>query len=601
MVPGPQQPFAAAIAFSAAMWSAILSQPPAAQGTATNITIGANQPAPMILGRSYYGGNRVHMVGYGEEHDDVPNPYLGIVDVFSVGGPVQGLVGTYLDFTQVSFSANNAIGFYHDHLYQYWQDGETPEGSALTPVYPGMTDWTSSHKLSGKAAWLLNARFPASGEKFGSGFPQSGAQVDGVLVWDPREDDTYAGGEGDQRWASPTDTAAFTAAKATWEWSRDPGLHALRYALGTWEGGESGGDATYSLIYGIGLPQEEIWVEDFVELANICEANGWLVNGVIFEPADKWENLKNICAAGGAEPCWRNGKLGLNLSAPGVALDTITRDDLAEGEFAVPGMLGWRDRVNAIIPEYRSSAHKWEYVASDPVRVTDWLTTDGEEKIETVRFNLVEGGGEAANQAAQLGAYTLFNRREQGPFELPIGPRLRIYGPGDRLSIAEDLAADCALALTDVKVLRRHWDPVEMRGKLTLVTDNPDKHTQALAQTGTAPPGITITPPEDLDGTASGPVPRVSDLAVEPDTGKADITWRNSELSGWSYMHVLRSTTSSVDDATSIAGDQVGALGALMAYEDTPLGADDYWWWVQVYDASDNLLSTTGPVTATVT
>ena len=45
-----------------------------------------------------------------------------------------------------------------------------------------------------------------------------------------------------------------------------------------------------------------VWlpVEDFVELANVCEANGWTCHGVIFEPGNKWENLKNILAAGGA-------------------------------------------------------------------------------------------------------------------------------------------------------------------------------------------------------------------------------------------------------------------------------------------------------------
>jgi hypothetical protein len=72
-----------------------------------------------------------------------------------------------------------------------------------------------------------------------------------------------------------------------------------------------------------------------VEWANLCDANGWTIGGAVYEAPglSKWDNLKRICQAGGAKPVWTGGLLDFVLSAPRVALDTITADDLAEGRW----------------------------------------------------------------------------------------------------------------------------------------------------------------------------------------------------------------------------------------------------------------------------
>lgn len=485
---------AAAVSVAAGIGASLTAKDPIAQGSSTEITIGANMPAPYIMGERYYGGNRVHMAGYGTERD-VPNAYLGIVDVYSVGGPINALTQTLLDFTPVTFTAGNADGYYIDHLHMDYQLGATPEADALSPHWSGLPDWDASSKLSGKAAILWNAIWTPAGKKFSSGFPQTGAVWQGVKVYDPREDSTYPGGSGTQRWAEPTDATAFTSAKATWAYSTSPALHALRYALGTWEQ-DAGGD--YRKTYGIGLPLESIIAEDFVDFANVCEDNGWECNGIIFEPADRWDNLKSILQAGGAEPCFRNGRLGLKISAPRIALDTITRDDLVDaGDIVIPAMRGYTERVNTIIPEYCSAEHKWEYVASNPVQVAEYLTEDGEEKAETLRFNCVTG----VDQAAQLGGYKLVDAREIGPIELPCSPRLRGYGPGDMLTL--DLP-EFGLGDVDCVVLRRSIEPATMVVSLTLITETEAKHAYALGLTGTSPPAITIQPPEIIDAVVGG-------------------------------------------------------------------------------------------------
>lgn len=485
---------AGAIAVAAGIGAQLTAKAPIAQGSSTEITIGANMPSPCIVGRRYYGGNRVHMEGYGNVRD-VPNSNLGIVDVYSVCGPVHALIETQLDFVPVTFTGGNADGYYVDHLHMDYQLGATPEGSALTPHWAGMADWDASSKLSGKAAILWNAIWTPAGKKFASGFPQTGAIWEGVLCYDPREDSTYPGGSGSQRWADPSDTVAFTAAKATWTYSASPALHALRYALGTWEL-DGGGD--YKKTYGIGLGWDSIIAEDFVALANVCKDNGWECNGILFEPGDRWDNLKSILQAGGAEPCFRDARLGLKINAPRISLDTITRDDLVDaGEIVIPAMRSYTDRVNTIVPEYCSPDHKWEYVASNPVQVTGYVTEDGEEKSETVRFNCVTD----VDQAAQLGGYKLVDAREIGPYELACTPRLRGYGPGDLLTV--DLP-EFGVDAIDCIILRRSIDPASMVVSLTLMSETAAKHAYALGLTGTSPPAITIQPPEIIDAVVGG-------------------------------------------------------------------------------------------------
>lgn len=489
---------ATAVSAAANVGAAVTAKRPPMQGSSTDITIGANMPSPMILGESYYGGSRVHLVGYGTEND-VPNSYLFPADIYGVGGPYEALVSTQMDFTVVPFDgAGKAIGYYSNNvLFRDYQLGLTPEPGALTPNWAGAPNWGPAYKLSGKAAIAWNARFPKDGKRFGSGFPQTGAIWRGIKLYDPRLDATYPGGAGAQRWASPADVSAFSAAKATWTYSRNPGLHALRYALGTWERDETTTNP-YKKTFGIGLDPDGIAIEDFVTLANVCDDNGWTCNGVIFEPGDKWANLKSILQAGGAEPCFRNGRLGLRINAPRVSLDTITIDDLADGENVFPAMQSYRDRLNTIIPKYREPAQKWEFVATqEPVQVTEFVTEDGEEKSEERQYNLVTN----PNQAAQLAGYDLANGREAGPIELVCKPRLRRYGPGDMLTLNIPEAGEM-FTDRDFVILNRTVDPASMTVSLTLVSENPNKHAFALGLTGTSPPAITIPGPEEADDVA---------------------------------------------------------------------------------------------------
>lgn len=483
-IPGGQAiaAIAGAVSVVANIGATVLAKKPPAKGSLSSITIGTDQPTPYLIGRTYYGGARMHQIGYGPTQDKVPNPYALIVDVYSGAGPVEGLVDAQADFVSLGVPAAGgpATGYAAGFLWGAVQRGLVPEPSALAPHYPGAPGWGASYRMSGLAAIAYSLLFDKKGKVFASGVPQLGAIWKGVKVYDPRKDSTYPGGAGAHRITS----------EATWEYSENPGLHALTYAYGRYQMGVK--------VMGVGIPADGIMLDHFVHLANVCDANGWTTGGVIFEPGSKWTNLKDILAAGGAEPAFVGGKLGLQISAPRVALDTITADDLTDGDITVGAMQGWEDRLNTLIPKYRSEPHKWEYVQStEPVTIASYVAEDGEVKQEERQLNLVQD----KDQAAQLCAYELLDRRELGEIEIVCKPRLRKYGPGDLLIV--DIA-EAGLIAQPCVVLKRSVDPANMTVSFVLRGETPGKHAFALGRTGTAPPTPAILSSEDRDDLAVG-------------------------------------------------------------------------------------------------
>jgi hypothetical protein len=499
-IPGPHQPIAAAVAVTASIGAAVTATKPPAQGSTTEITIGADQATPMMLGDTYSPGARVLQKGYGGTVGKVTNPYAGIADVYSAGGPIAGIDQVLVDFEEVTFDeGDEAQGFLDDYFYRRLSLGDVPQATALTGHWGPVPGFGADATMSGLAHVLYSLEFDPRGKRFSSGVPQLGVRGRGVATWDPRADSTQAGGLGPQRWADPADTAAFDAARLTWIYTARPGLHGLRYALGTWERDPRVPGSRYQLRFGVGMPLDQIVVEDFCALETICEANGWEVSALIYEPGDKWANLKRILEAGGAEPCWKGGRLGVKMTAPRVSLDTITRDDLASGDIRAQGAAGWRDVINAVIPKAKSPDHKWELQQSTEIVVPELVAQDGEKKPREIPFETVK----VATQAAQLAAYKLWGSREFGPLDVPILPRLRRYNGGDRLTLHPDIVEDLGVPHGEVVVVQRAWNALTMTGTLTVIGETAAKHAHALAQIGAFPPPIGLTGPEERDGAAA--------------------------------------------------------------------------------------------------
>lgn len=467
---------AGTIAGVAALGAQLLTKPPPARGSITQVTVASDPPQPYLMGESYFGGVLRHDAGYGATLKKVPNPYRGMVIVYSGCGPLEALVEPQVDFTTIG-------AYYSGFLALASQLGAAPESAALVPPLSApMPGWSNSSKLSGQASILWNFKFDKDGKVFSSGLPVLGAVWKGVKVYDPRLDSTYPGGSGAQRIAN----------EATWTWSDNPALHALAYAYGRHQNGV--------LVMGVGLSVEAIRVADFVTLANVCEANGWRLSGVISEPGDRWANLKEILSAGAAEPVFAGGLLSLRIRAPHVALDTITAADLTDASVSITAMQSYRDRLNTVVPKYRSPAHNWELVSATQVQVSTYLAEDGEEMVEELAWGLVRD----VDQATQLAAYRLVEGRELGPITLTCGPRLRAFRPGECLAL--DLPEQ-GLSL-DAIILTREVDPATMAVTFTLVGESAAKHAYALGRTGTPPPtpalGQTAEERDTLVAAASG-------------------------------------------------------------------------------------------------
>lgn len=452
---------------------------PPARGSPNLITIGANQPMPIVLGETYVGGNKVHEVGYGGLVAKVENPYKFEAIVHSGCGPVESFTGLYADFEPVPLSGTAATGYFSGFLYADQQLGARTEADALVPNWSGAPSWGISHKLSGYAATGLSLKFDKDGKIFASGEPQWGVTLKGVKAYDARLDSTYPGGSGPQRINN----------RSTWAYSENPGVIGATYAYGWFDNGNKQG--------GIGMPVEGIDMARWVEFANICDANEWKCGGVVYEPGSRWDNLKDICAAGGGEPYFDRHLLGVNYNAPRVSLDTITVDDVADEGFTVASGRTWRERLNTIAPKYRSGAHKWEYVPSTDVSVAAYITDDGEEKREEITWNLVQD----KDQVAQLAAYELVNSREIGQIDISCKPRLMRYTVGDMLTF--DLPGTVIHGLNAVIIRPPAIDPVTGQVNLTMVGETDSKHAFALGKTSTAPPVPSLVGSETLDNTSA--------------------------------------------------------------------------------------------------
>lgn len=454
-----------------------VKKPVRTQGAVTERLIGANNPLPYIMGRFYSGGLQCHDVAWGGKVDKVQNPYRFVAAAHSACGPVDAIEALLVDRQTVSFSGTSALGYYAGFLYADTQLGARPESDALAPHWSGTPNWGSDYKLSGFAAVGWSLKFDKDGKVFTGNLPELGAVVRGVKVYDPRLDSTFPGGSGSCR----------VDDESTWVYSTNPALHAGSYAYGRWMNGE--------LIFGVDMG-DAVDFGAVAAWANLCDANGWTIGGQIFEPGDKWNNLKLIAQAGGGEPVLANGVITFRWQAARTALDIIGRDDLADGTLESTANQSWSARINTARPKYMSEAHSWSMVQADAIAVTDFVTADGEEKAEELTFEKVTD----KDQAAELALYDIWQRREPGPFVLSAGARLAAYRPGDALT----LDADCELWPTDLLcvVTRRSVDPATGQVDLELVGETTAKHAAVLGATATAPAVPPLPAIGDVDEAA---------------------------------------------------------------------------------------------------
>jgi hypothetical protein len=452
--------------------AAVTTKAPAAVagGSQTEFTADPQAGVPYAIGRTGTAGNLIFRRAADGWSENTPNDLQDIVAVFSLG-PIDAYESFTSDKVAISFDgAGNAIGEFKDKMFQRRQLGLTPEASVLTVpagASASPSGWTSQHKLSGLAAAMWRLRYDSKQRFFQNGVPNPMWVARWVKTYDPRKDSTYPGGSGSHRWND----------EATWEWSECPYLHALTWCIGRHQNGKR--------VAGLGAKIDRIIVSDFVEGANISDANGWKVGGVVYtRPDTKWNVLKQMLQAGAGKPTRVGARIGCMVNAPRVSLATIRNADII-GDASAAGTQRMRDRINTVTPRYRSEAHDWEIVPGKPIAVAEHIAEDGDERSREITYHLCQ----SADQAATLARYDIEESREFGPIKIPLKPAWLNYKAGDCLTLETD-----EIAAEKVLLLRRSIDPATGSPTFEMQSETDGKHPFALGQVGYPPPTASIDP-----------------------------------------------------------------------------------------------------------
>jgi len=467
------------------------------QGSATSFQTNPQSGLPYAMGRTRMSGLRIYANTNTRPGYTKFNDLLWFGALLSIGGQIDSIEKFTADNEVVSFDASgNAIGTYHDYQAQKIHTGGSPMASALALSLGGGTapGWTSQHKLSGitHAMWCL--RYNKQGEMYGAGAPEPAWIGKWVKVYDPRLDSTYPGGSG----------ACRALQESTYVWSDNPGLHALTWALGRWQNGER--------TCGIGAPIANIRVAEFVECANVCEANGWKVGGVEWTTDSKWDTLKRILQAGGARPTQTAAMIGCLVNMPRTAIATIQSYHLHDG-LSIAATKTRRERISSVIPRYVDEDSDWSVISGTAITVPEYVTADRGKRTKEIDFPLVQVfSGAEAKQPGQLAAYEIVNNREAGPWTITTGPEWIGLKTGDvvDLNVPEE-----GLDNQPVLILQRGINPATGKVTFTVETETHAKHAFALGQSTTppapwSPSAPDLKPPAPIEtewavtGTTSG-------------------------------------------------------------------------------------------------
>lgn len=538
-------------------------------------------PNAVAMGRvGGVAGFIAHRAAYGPT-----NRYQSLVTTVSLG-PIRGNWTVKFDDETTTFGTNNVAtnGAHAGELWCQFRLGVQPETAHTSPTgldaSATLPDWSSDHKMSGKATYLATFKENSKLTEYRGGLPKPSLEFDGGYVYDPRLDSTYPGGSGSCRLATPS----------TWVWSEDPCIWALNWAIGRWAG--NNGSGVYGVPYqsklmaGIGATLDGIDVAALVNAANVSEANGWKVSAWPTTKDGAHEVYRALLQAGGALPARNAGRIScITRGEVQSSVVTITAADTA-GPVEVSLGQSRLERINTILPRHWSPDHDWQMIQIDPVTSSAYVTEDGGiTRSRGVDYPYVPD----KDQAAQLAYYDIADNRERFSGTVPLMPHMRRLQPGDCFTFSEP---GFLLDGVKAKCLRRSVDPMSLQMTVTWRQETDAKHTAAAAVTGTTTTGTSPTTPPSVA------VDPPTSLAVSVSGDEVTLTWTNGDVNYFRTV-ILQSPTSSLADSYEIAGRNAAGLSAQTA-KFKP-GPGTWWWWIKGVDGPGlEQSSEVGPVTATV-
>jgi hypothetical protein len=462
---------ASGVALAANIGAGLLAKKPGAGGgSKTDWSADPNAAIPIKFGRTGGAGQIVYRKGSGTGDK---NKYQTITTVLS-GVTSQSIDATFADRKPVNLSGTAAVGSpYSGRMWEDRQIGLCPEPAALNTGVGNKPGWTAAHKLSGLTAVQDTFLYDAKGDNTFTTEPQMVWVGHWAICYDARLDSTYSGGSGPQRRDNP----------ATWAWSNNPYVVGATWVLGWMQNGIR--------VAGVGITNFDI--ASFVEASNIADLNGWKVGGEVTTADDKWEVLKSILQAGGGEPIRDGATLSCIIQAPRVSIATIGAGDLIGGA-SIPRSRPRKQRINGIIPKYRSEAHWWELVSGTVARIDAYITPDGGKRTKTIEYPLVQvENGDDASQPTQIAGYDVEMSRERMPIVLPLKLRWIGYRTGDCIDCA---ITESGLPGQQLIIINRSLDVASGAVTLTVRTEDPAKHARVFALTGDVPPTTVFDRPD---------------------------------------------------------------------------------------------------------
>ena len=447
-------------------------------------------PIPFAFGRVGVAGK----INYASDGYGRDNRYTSIVSTLSGAGPINAFISYESNDVVTSFNPTTGVATTGEHSGAMWLQrklGTQPQIALASPsgLDAGATvpEWGSAYQMSGKACSMITLYENSKLSEFQGGEEKPLHVIEGLKVWDPRQDSTYPGGSGACRLLNP----------ATWVYSANPILCALKWATGLWEGagaGSYGVPYACSQVGGIGASIEAIDVAAFVYAANVADANLWIMAGWPDSALDESSVLDLMLQAGGALRSRVAGRIScVSRGIEQASLLTVTGRDTA-GPVEVSVGQSRLERINTIIPRFWSEEHGWQMTPADPVTDPDWLVEDrGAKRSRGVDYPYVSG----KDQSAQLAYYDIADSREPISGTAPFKPYMRRIKPGDCFTFAEP-----GLMLDGVKVkcLKRSYDTATGVVSITFRQETDAKHDAAMGREGVTPtPVDPATPPTRYD------------------------------------------------------------------------------------------------------
>ncbi|MDB5421147.1 MAG: hypothetical protein JWR59_1094, partial [Brevundimonas sp.] len=485
------------VAISAVM--SALSPQVGAAGRTFEWTLDPDGPIPFAAGRIGVAGSAVYRETFGPDL-----MYYGIPSVISGSGPIDGFESFLADDESVTFDGTGkAISSqYAGELWYKNSLGAQPATAITSPtgLKSGATlpGWTSAHKLSGKASYMIVMGENSKGTAFPTGEIKPLVTVRGLKGWDPRLDSSYPGGSGACRLNTPS----------TWVYLQNPILWALKWSLGLWEGPTGkGAPQVDNQVGGIGAKLSGIDVPAFVSAANVADANSWTVAAYPTTDDDKAQVLDAFLQAGGATYAQRAGKIScIQRAAPRTSIVTISGRDTA-GPLEIDTAASRIDRINTIRPRYWSEAHRWQLTALPEVTATAYQTQDGGKRTRGIDYPYVTN----PVQAAQLAALQIANTREGIAGVIPLKPHLQRIRPGDAFTITEE---DFVLNGVKCLCLNTDYDPATGIVRVSFVSETDAKYPFAMGLTPDVPVPPVLTPVDSRY--VGGPLPEDWTIVVTP-------------------------------------------------------------------------------------